>query len=184
MKTQILNLLNQTPGWLFILVLIIAISPSCDKDNELKVYGDPDFEIFTVGPEGGTISAFFNSVYLVIPEGAFINQTTVEITRKPVYIKLDSLILMKNSFTIYTDGHQSGKPFTLQLEYCQKELSINGKEIEKCLNIYGFKNHCNGMIELSNCIPQIGKCRVNCKLEVIEASFSNFGTFIAGKKVN
>jgi hypothetical protein len=186
MKTQIKKFLNLTPGYLFILVLIFATFSSCidKKTKELIAHNTPDFEIFTVGPEGRTISALNNSVLLNIPEGSFDTEVSIVITKGSTNFHLDSLLLMKKDINISVGYLQPRKAFTLRLNYNPDELLVCGYEAERCLKIYGFKDGNNGMVLPADCIPQNGECQIDCRQEVLEASFSSFGTFVVGRNLN
>lgn len=181
MRTQKIKLPKSRAGLFFIMILIGLVFSACEKypKYDITLNDNTEAEVFTIGPEGATITALNNEVFIRIPEGAVVETTELRINYKKG-VKYESYILMEKSFSISIVDQQLLKPITLRLSYSPGELCL-GSNDEHCLQIYAFRNN-NGSIHKSDCFSPIGECCVDTNNETVEACFEELGNFVVGIK--
>lgn len=181
MRTQTIQLLKLKAGLLIIMTFICLVFSACEKypQYDKTIDNNPNTEIFTIGPEGTTITAHNNEVFIRIPEGAVVVPTELKINYKKG-VKYESYILMEKSYSISIVNQQLLKPITLRLSYSPGELCL-GSNDEHCLQIYAYRNN-NGTIHKSDLFSPVGDCCVDTNNETIEACFEELGNFVVGIK--
>ena len=182
MRTQKFNIVKFKADLFFILAFIGLVFSACEKypQYDKVILDNPEPETYTIGPEGGIITAQNNEVFIRIPEGAVVAPTELKINYKKG-VKYESYVLMEKSFSISIVDQQLLKPITLRLRYNPEELCL-GTNDEHCLQIYAYRNSNSGTIIKSDCFESFGGCCVDSNNKTVEACFEELGNFIVGIK--
>lgn len=138
-------------------------------------------EQYTIGPEGGHITALGETVCLEFPEGAVSESTLITVTSFPInHLDHYDLNLMDRgvSIDISETGADNGfgQMVKLRMRYDfsnSKRTPLNEKNLT-IYTIYGnYYRHPN--------IYPIGECCVNCDCQAVQGCICESGTYVVGE---
>lgn len=181
MRTQKFKLPKLKAGIIFMMIIIGLVFSACTEYPQYNetINDYPESETYTIGPEGGIITAQNNAVFIRIPEGAVLTETEMKIRQINSYHN-ESIVMMDKGVSISIGDQQLLKPIRLQLNYDLKELCLGSKD-EHCLQIYAYKNM-TGVVTSSDCFSPVGECCVNPNSCTVYACFDELGNFVVGVK--
>ncbi|MGW8315966.1 MAG: hypothetical protein ACWGNV_10225 [Bacteroidales bacterium] len=190
MKTKMLALERCVPlilaSVLILLVCGCSESPTVDPvipefEETYLASGNIISEQYSIGPEGGHITALGETVCLDFPENAVYESTLITISSFPIH-QLDqyNLNLMNRAVAIDISetGTDNGFGQMVRLRLRYDFSSLKGVPVnENNLTIYTIYGN---YYRHPNIFP-IGECCVNCNCQVVQGCICESGTYVVGE---
>lgn len=187
MRTQRFKFLKFNARLIFSLFLLGLVFSACTPNPyESEVIDDRmKPETYMIGPEGATINAQNNEIFISIPEGAVIAPTELIVSFKKNG-KNGSYILMGKTYSLKIVDQQLQKPVTLRFKYCLDELGCQYEEqrihMPQRIHIFAYRNDYSGQTIESDCFSYVGDCCVDTDNKTVQACFVELGNFVVGIK--
>ena len=154
------------------------VDPIPQPDETTQISGNVISEQYTIGPEGGIITAMGGTLCLNFPEGAVDQPTLFNIHSFPVdHLDHYNLNLMNRGVSIETTGKD--RKFTQMVRIRMKYdlTSLKGIPVnEEDLTIYSIYGN---YYRFPNIYP-VGECCVDCDCQSVLGCIGEPGTYVVG----
>lgn len=146
--------------------------------NTQSLTGNIVTEQFTIGPEGGHVTALGETVCLDFPEDAVTKPTLFTITSHPLH-QLDhyDLTLMDRGVSLEMAGIDKGFAQMVKIRMKYDFSSQKGAQVEEenltIFTVYG------NYFRFPNIYP-IGECCVDCECQTVIGCICETGTYVVG----
>jgi hypothetical protein len=187
MKTKALVLERCVP--VFLASLLILFPFGCSETYNVDPIPQPEdvqlnsgniiTEQYTIGPEGGHITALGETVCLDFPEGAVTEPTLLNISTFPIH-QLDhyDLKLMNRGVSIQSTGIDRKFSQMVRIRMKYDLTSQKGTpENEENLTIYSIYGN---YYRFPNIYP-VGECCVDCDCKAVIGCICASGTYVVGE---